>query len=73
MWIFEILYKIIINFIQKRSKKESLELETEECNHIFLPIDSTKKILACSKCGLLIKSENLKKQPIENVFDNPDF
>lgn len=73
MWIFEILYKTIVDFIQKQHKKEIIEQETEECKHIFLPIDSTKKILACSKCGMLIKSENLKIKHIENVFNNPDF
>lgn len=73
MWIFEILYKIIVDFIQKRTKNEITFLEEEECNHVFLPIDSTKKILACSKCGILIKAENLKPQKPQNVFDNPNF
>lgn len=73
MWIFEVLYKIIVNFIQKKSKKEPEHIETEECDHIFLPIDSTKKILACSKCGMLIKAENLKPKVQNNVFDNPNF
>lgn len=73
MWIFEILYKIIVDFIQKRTKKETNLPEEEVCNHVFLPIDSTKKILACSKCGILIKAENLKSAKTENVFDNPNF
>jgi len=73
MWIFEILYKIIVDFIQKRTKKEQMQFEEEECDHIFLPIDSTKKILACSKCGMLIKSENLKPKIQKTVFDNPNF
>lgn len=73
MWIFEILYKNLINLIQKKSNKELTNIETEQCNHIFLPIDSTKKILACSKCGILIKAENLKQKPQNTVFDNTDF
>lgn len=73
MWIFEVLYKIIVDFIQKKSKKELEHPEEEECTHIFLPIDSTKKILACSKCGMLIKAENLKPKIQKTVFDNPNF
>lgn len=73
MWIFEVLYKIIVDFIQKKSKKELEHPEEEECAHIFLPIDSTKKILACSKCGMLIKAENLKSKIQKTVFDNPNF
>ncbi|MBQ4123493.1 hypothetical protein IJD44_07245 [bacterium] len=33
------------------------------CNHNFMPIDSTGNILACSKCGYVIKKERLKKKP----------
>lgn len=73
MWIFEVLYKIIVDFIQKKSKKELEHPEEEKCDHIFLPIDSTKKILACSKCGMLIKAENLKPKIQKTVFDNPNF
>lgn len=73
MWLFEFLYKLIVDFIQKRNKKEVEAPESEVCDHVFLPIDSTKKILACSKCGMLIKAENLKPKSIENVFDNPNF
>jgi hypothetical protein len=36
---------------------------TEEdlnCEHIFMPVDSTGEILACSKCGEIRKREELK-------------
>ena len=64
MYIFELLYKTIKNIGSKKQEKkvETVE-ETEEketCEHIFLPVDSTKKVLACTKCGMLIKAENLK-------------
>ena len=43
------------------------EYNAEKCEHLFYPIDSTKKVLACSKCGLVIKaSEILKKK---NFFE----
>ncbi len=44
------------------------DIETQEdlnCEHIFMPIDSTGEILACSKCGELIRKDKLKKK---NIF-----
>lgn len=43
--------------------------DASTCSHIFLPIDSTKKILACTKCGLVVKKENLKRKPPVNFFE----
>ena len=40
----------------------------EECEHIFLPVDSTGDILACSKCGLVVNKEDLKDI---NIFKRP--
>lgn len=45
------------------------DIETpQECEHIFLPIDSTGETFACSKCGLLTKKEALKDK---NIFKAP--
>lgn len=33
--------------------------DPNNCEHIFMPIDSTGEILACSKCGTLIKKSEL--------------
>ena len=33
--------------------QDSIEA-SEDCEHVFLPVDSTGEILACSKCGLLL-------------------
>ena len=44
------------------------DIETQEdlnCEHIFMPIDSTGEILACSKCGELCRKSDLKKK---NIF-----
>lgn len=42
---------------------ESFEPNTEEdyenCEHIFMPVDSTGEVLACTKCGLLKKLNEL--------------
>ena len=64
MYIFELMYKIVKNITKKRLPKEKNEEEQsdEKCEHIFLPIDSTKEILACSKCGKLVKTKDLKSQ-----------
>ena len=46
------------------------DVETEEdlnCEHIFMPIDSTGEILACSKCGDLKRKDELKNV---NFFHN---
>lgn len=36
MWIFEVLYKIIVDFIQKKSKKELEHPEEEELSLIHI-------------------------------------
>lgn len=44
------------------------DIETQDdlnCEHIFMPIDSTGEILACSKCGVLKKRSELKGK---NIF-----
>lgn len=41
------------------------DIETQEdlnCEHIFMPIDSTGEILACSKCGEIIRKDELYKR-----------
>lgn len=46
------------------------DIETPEdtaCEHIFMPIDSTGEILACTKCGELKKRSEIS--PL-NIFKN---
>ena len=56
MYIFELIYKLThkkqLETIHPEKKTKSDEIEGDEeekCEHIFIPIDSTKKTLACSK------------------------
>jgi len=66
MYIFELLFKLI----KKRGKKKtslynplenpSIE-ESEQCEHSFMPLDSTGETLACIKCGFIVKKENINK------------
>lgn len=62
MYLIELIVK---KFFSKHSgyiKPQSPEeIEEERCDHIFMPIDSTGEILACQKCGAVIKKQNLKK------------
>ncbi len=36
------------------------DMSETACEHLFMPIDSTGVILACSKCGEIRKKEELK-------------
>lgn len=65
MYIFELISKLKKDYKEKRglfSSKKEKNLSNEEdytkCEHIFVPIDSTKKVLACSKCGIIVKRQN---------------
>ena len=70
MYIVELLIKLM----NKKKEPPPLKVENpeeeynaEKCEHLFYPIDSTKKVLACSKCGLVVKaSEVIKKK---NFFE----
>ena len=59
MYILELAFKIYkkikngeFKFFKKSAEQE---FEPKECDHIFVPIDSTKKVLACSKCGFMVR------------------
>ena len=34
--------------------------ESEYCEHIFFPVDSSGEILACQNCGLVVNKSDLK-------------
>lgn len=69
MYLFELITKYIQG--KKYSRKSDFdpfaqeELEVESCEHIFLPLDSTAEVLACSKCGLVVNRSDLKDA---NIF-----
>ncbi|MBQ8168475.1 hypothetical protein IJZ97_03570 [bacterium] len=56
--------------VKKFKKKEVLqdsydpmkedESEEENCEHVFMPIDSTGEILSCRNCGLVVNRKDLK-------------
>ena len=62
MYIFEVFVKLL----NKRQTKEvipekpSYEEEDEAltCEHNFMPVDSTGMVLACTKCGFVVKNKD---------------
>ena len=68
MYIIEKIIKLVIKF---RKREEDIILPNNEnnpelediltCNHTFMPIDSTKEILACSKCGYVVSKKRASK------------
>lgn len=69
------IIELFIKWINKNKRGEGanpdnilssslLEDQTDEalyCEHKFMPVDSTKNVLACVKCGYVIKkNENYK-------------
>ena len=71
MYILELIGKIIKSGCTKKSNKtlsDDEQSEYEKCNHIYVPTDSTGLVLACTKCGLVVRKSNLLKQT--NFFNN---
>jgi len=60
MYIIELIIKKLKERKERNTGLVSGE-ETERCDHVFMPVDSTGEILACKNCGVLIKKENLKR------------
>ena len=66
MYFIEILSKIFCkDNLRKLKFKNNMDLqsdeETEKCEHMFVPIDSTGKVFSCINCSLTInkKPKNL--------------
>lgn len=61
------LIEIIAKFVKKVREKPYVnndEEYDEGCDHMYLPIDSTKTYLACNRCGHVVKN------PKRNIFIN---
>ena len=67
MYIIELFYKLIEDYKSgKFEKKQKAEIEIpEKCEHLFVPIDSTGRILACSKCGEIYKLKKGEVNPFK--------
>lgn len=65
MYLFELITRYIMG--KKYRKNSSFDPfaqddieNSDNCEHVFLPIDSTGEVLACSKCGLVVNKKDLK-------------
>ncbi|MBR3604573.1 MAG: hypothetical protein IKL52_00920 [Candidatus Gastranaerophilales bacterium] len=67
MYIIELFLKLREEFKAGKFKKqpEVTHENIEKCNHLFVPIDSTGRILACSKCGEIYKLKKGEVNPFE--------
>ena len=73
MYIFELLVNA---FKSKKSRKsfnpleeapQDLNIAPEDCEHLFLPLDSSNELFACKYCGIVVGKDKLKDR---NIFRN---
>ena len=59
MYILEVFTKWLNKRQTKEVKPEKPDFnevdEALNCEHNFMPVDSTGKVLACTKCGFVVK------------------
>lgn len=74
MYIFELIAQIFKRkkyLPQNRFNPLAIQTdnfdESENCNHLFLPLDSSNTLFACKNCGLIMPREKLKDK---NIFRN---
>lgn len=77
MYIFELitqLFKRKKNFSNNNynplENKDDIIENSEDCEHLFMPLDSTNTMFACKYCGLVVPKEKLKNK---NIFENNSF
>lgn len=71
MYIFEWLFKYLENRpnVTPKNYDPSQVIEnTQECEHFFMPIDSTGQMFACKYCGLVLPKNKIENK---NIF-KPD-
>ena len=68
MYIVEKIIKLYLKYFKKEinspnylNVENNQQIDFVTCKHNFMPIDSTGKILACSKCGYVVTEKRLKK------------
>lgn len=73
MYFIEFILKKFLKFRKSHDEEQiftdapgEFDSDYELCEHIFMPIDSTNDVLACTKCGLVVNRAELKKK---NFFE----
>jgi len=74
MYLIELIIKKLTQKKEKPAYNPLSENETqdyESCEHVFMPLDSTNETLSCTKCGIIVKRNELKNK---NFFlqDHPE-
>lgn len=74
MYIFELIANAFkakkyhkFEYNEELNEEKYIADETENCEHVFLPVDSTNTMFACKYCGLMVPKEKLKDR---NIFRN---
>lgn len=77
MYIFELLFRVFKgkpvqykNNYNPVDNQEEIVENSEECDHLFMPLDSTNTMFACKHCGLIVSKDKLKNK---NIFENRSF
>ncbi len=63
MYIIESIIKLINKYrkkpeVQPFNITDTEQPADEQCEHVFRPVDSTGKVLACIKCGFVVNMNN---------------
>ena len=77
MYIFELIFNIfkkkkrpISTYNPVDTDGTELEENSEDCEHLFMPLDSSNEYFACKYCGLVVHKSKLKNK---NIFENKSF
>lgn len=64
MYIFELIAQIFRKNKNNITSSNNINVneEDEECNHLFLPVDSTNTVFACKHCGMIITNDKLNNK-----------
>ena len=67
MYIFELIIRYIKGKKYKKltpdyspDKSEDIVEKPENCEHFFMPLDSSGEYFACKNCGLVVQKSELK-------------
>ena len=68
MYIFEVITKIIKGkkykklFPYQADYQDDIVENPDDCEHLFMPLDSTNEMFACKYCGLVISKDQLNNK-----------
>lgn len=69
MYIFEAIIKYIkgkkLEKIYSDYIPEDITEKPQDCEHLFMPLDTSKELFACKYCGTIVSKDKLKDK---NIF-----